>query len=120
MQKLRQNIRNPHVKDKLKAKDPSAKGMELIFRERMHETVKMYVLFIICNGLSLRHLMMLNSPGWIFLSKFFCGINGFDLDKSGRSLGELVIPSASCATEYHTIIMCVKNDAFSCFYTYYL
>lgn len=40
MQKLRQNIRNPHVKDKLKAKDPSAKGMELIFRERMHENCK--------------------------------------------------------------------------------
>lgn len=117
MQKLRRKI-NSHVKDKLKAKDPSVKGMKLIFRERMHEKCK-NVCLIIWNSLSLRHLIMLNSLGWIFLSKFFCGINVFDLDKSGCNLGESVIPSASCATEYHTVIVCVKNNAFSRFYSYY-
>lgn len=41
MQKLGQKIRNTHVKNRLKAKDPaSLEGPKLIFRERMHAHYK--------------------------------------------------------------------------------
>jgi len=60
MQKLGQKIRNTLIEHRLKAKDfASVKRLKLIFRERMHENCKN--IGPVCNSLSSRHLLVLNS-----------------------------------------------------------
>lgn len=79
--------------------------LKLIFMKTMHEN---------CKNICLMYLQdvclqdnMLNSLWWIFLSKFFCKINLYDLAKSGSNLGF----STECILSYwvpHCNHMCEK------------
>lgn len=107
MQKLGQEVRNTHVKERLVAEElASVKVWSWYLWKGCMKTVRIYV-SCICKISVFQTLNMLNSPWWIFLSKFFCKINLYDLAKSGSNLGF----NTECILSYwvpHCNHMCEK------------
>lgn len=107
IQKLGQEIRNTHVKERLMAKEPaSVKFWNWYFCKGCRKTVIIYV-WCVCKMSVFKIFKMFNTQWWIFLSKFFCKISLYDLAKSGSNLGF----STKCILSYwvpHCNHMCEK------------